>query len=162
MRKIIITTLILALLVAASAWAGSQNIKDARETFTLTTSVQAGWSSTTTVFPLFGMYQEGFDALWGRIDVYPSATTLHGLGLADSAFVTLSATTTKGDTLTVVAEQAAEGLPATFYFAMLANDTLWKELVTMDITISDSTGDTALSADYKVEWYFVRTGEKHR
>ncbi len=160
MKRSAFITLMVILLIPLLVWAGAPNKKEKTETFTITTSEQAGPSSSVDTFTLFGMYQEGYDAFWGKMVLHASPYTDNGLGLVDTGWIWLYAVAA-GDWF-LLDSFVQEGLPMTFNTAFVGNDTLFKEQIKAVVMVSDSTGDTVLSADYRFDHYFMRTGEKHR
>jgi hypothetical protein len=117
----------------------------------------AAWSGKhTDTLPLFSMYQNGWQGIWGRI-IIPVALpndTLKGYGLSDSVWVKVNAVTGYGQRFAILSDSSA-AIPDTFWFAKLENDTLFKEYLELVVKISDTATDTAVVKTYEVGYYFI-------
>ena len=128
-----------------------------QDTVHLINAQAAAWSSThTDTLPLFSMYQNGWQGIWGRI-IIPVARpndTLKGYGLSDSVWVKINAVTGYGARFAILSDSSAV-IPDTFWVAKLENDTLFKEYLELVVKVSDTATDTAVTKTYDIGYYFI-------
>ncbi len=119
-------------------------------------AVTVAVADSTYVTQTFGIGStKGFKTAKGKITLNPSPVSLRGYGLADSGFIRVYSNFAGARTL--VAQDSSEGLPTTLEVRILeaVGDTLLGDYLEFDISVYDSTGDTAMTLTHPVHWNFL-------
>lgn len=101
------------------------------------------------------------DGLLGWFVLNPSPVTLRGLGLTDSAYIRLYSVMEAEWHLIV--QDSCNSLPCSLRVAYPSStaglDTLFKEDLRMIYTVSDTTSDSAFTAEYPLKYVFKLINE---
>lgn len=154
-RKLLWLALLLVVPVTLLAVRGDE--KSGSETLAMVTQVDAGGSLIRDSVWLFNMYQDGFNALSGRVILYASQNTKRGYGLVDTSWIWLYGYS-NGERFKIDSSYSV-GLPDTMWVEEAYNGVVFRGKLGLVYQVADSTGDTVGTYNHDVDWDFVRSGQ---